>query len=92
MSSNQNEQNQEEQTFNILPHPATSNNPTQETTPGLGSAPTLQPGFSGSGEGSAEQYGGRGNQPHVISQEIAQGLEQPKSREELQQIQAKLNE
>ncbi|GAA5886429.1 hypothetical protein JCM6882_001636 [Rhodosporidiobolus microsporus] len=84
MSSNQNEQNQEEQQFSILPHPAKDNNPTQETTPGLGSAPTL--------DGNAGVFGARGDKPHIVSEDLLKGLEEPKSREELQALQAKLNE
>ncbi|GAA5986629.1 hypothetical protein JCM11641_005170 [Rhodosporidiobolus odoratus] len=89
MASNQNEQNSEEQQFSIQPHPAKDNyDPSQfvEPTPGLGSAPTLQGGKE------ASAYGGRGGAPHVISSEVAEGLEPPKSREELQALSAKLNE
>ncbi|GAA6013250.1 hypothetical protein JCM10207_000832 [Rhodosporidiobolus poonsookiae] len=89
MASNQNEQNQEEQQFNILPHPAKSNFPGSETeaTTGLGGAPTL-------GElhqNAPSAFGGRGDKPHIISQDIAQGLEAPKSREELRKLQEEIN-
>jgi len=70
----------EEPTFNILPHPAKTNNPADLADPeehgGLQSA-------------SANAYNARG--PHVPSKEIAEGLEQPKSREELKMEAAKLN-
>ncbi|BGP19392.1 hypothetical protein JCM10213_000629 [Rhodosporidiobolus nylandii] len=87
MASNQNEQQAEEQRFSIQPHPAKDNidrSKEVEATPGFGAAPTL-------GGKEANAYGGRGNQPHVMSDDIAQGLEQPKSREELQKLQAELN-
>ncbi|GAA6063203.1 hypothetical protein JCM10212_006836, partial [Sporobolomyces blumeae] len=40
----------------------------------------------------ANPMGGRGDQPHVMSKEIAEGLEKPKSKEELQELTAKLNQ
>ena len=52
---------------------------------GLGSAPNLAHLHE------ANALGGRGDQPHVMSDEIAQGLEKPKSKEELQSLAAKLN-
>lgn len=67
-----------EQSFTIQPHPAKDNVPPTETTPGLGSAPTLQNPH-------------QAKPPHVPSQAIAESLEKPKTREELQALQAKLN-
>ena len=59
--------------FNILPHPATTNNPSD-----LQSDPNEQGGLQSS---AANAYNARG--PHVPDQATAQGLEQPKSREEV---------
>ncbi|GAA5982306.1 hypothetical protein JCM5350_006136 [Sporobolomyces pararoseus] len=56
-----------------------------EATTGLGGAPNLAHLHKGN------PLGGRGDQPHVMSDEIAQGLEKPKSKEELQSLSAKLN-
>lgn len=59
--------------FGILPHPATTNNPAD-----LDSEPKEHGGLQG---GSANAYNTPG--PHVPDQATAQGLEQPKSREEV---------
>ncbi|KAM0749485.1 hypothetical protein T439DRAFT_327172 [Meredithblackwellia eburnea MCA 4105] len=83
---------EEEQQFTIQPHPAKTNNPADlvsggnaESTPGLGGAPNLAHLHQGN---PLEGKGG----PHVVSKEIAEGLEKPKTREELQALAAKLNE
>ncbi|GAA5901714.1 hypothetical protein JCM5296_005387 [Sporobolomyces johnsonii] len=85
--------NSEEQQFTIQPHPAKDNyapfpGSDAEATPGLGSAPNL----AHLHQAQQDPTGGRGSNPHIISQETAEGLEQPKSREELQALSAKLNE
>jgi len=69
----------------IRPHPAKSNFPGSETeaTPGLGGAPNLS---------HLHENATQAKQPHVISKEVAEGLEKPKSREELQALGKKLNE
>ncbi|KAL7411902.1 hypothetical protein BDY24DRAFT_416805 [Mrakia frigida] len=65
-----------EQEFTIQPHPATTNNP--ETDPALQA-----------GSGKASATGAR--DPYVPSKDIAESLEKPKSREELQAASAALN-
>ncbi|GAA5833300.1 hypothetical protein JCM3766R1_005464 [Sporobolomyces carnicolor] len=88
--------NNEEQTFTTQPiehnngainEPGSKGFPgsNAEKTPGLGSAPNLAHLHE------ANALGGRGDQPHVMSDEIAQGLEKPKTKEELQSLAAKLN-
>ncbi|KAK1921377.1 hypothetical protein DB88DRAFT_500543 [Papiliotrema laurentii] len=72
---------EEEQQFNILPHPAKTNNPAD-----LIAEPGTQGGLQSA---SANAYNAKG--PHVPSEEIAKGLEAPKSREELQARAAELN-
>ncbi|KAK4052759.1 hypothetical protein OIV83_002046 [Microbotryomycetes sp. JL201] len=57
-----------------------------EQTPGLGSAPTLGHLHQ------AQQDPTGGKQPYVPSNDIAQSLEKPLSREELQAKQQQLNE
>lgn len=52
---------------------------------GLGGAPNLAHLHK------ENPMGGRGDQPHIVSNEIAQGLEKPKSKEELQELSAQLN-
>lgn len=59
--------------FNILPHPAKTNNPAD-----LIAEPGTQGGLQSA---SANAYNAKG--PHVPSEEIAKGLEAPKSREEV---------
>jgi hypothetical protein len=59
--------------FGILPHPAKTNNPAD-----LQSDPKEHGGLQGAG---ANAYTARG--PHVPSQEIAEGLEKPKTRDEV---------
>jgi hypothetical protein len=60
--------------FNILPHPAKSNNPADLTQ---------NPGETGGlqSAGQAGIFGAKG--PHVPSKDVAEGLEKPKSREEV---------
>ncbi|WVQ94194.1 hypothetical protein IAU59_001272 [Kwoniella sp. CBS 9459] len=72
---------EQEQSFNILPHPAKTNNPSD-----LNSEPGEQGGLQSA---SANAYNARG--PHIPSEQTMQGLEQPKSREELKAEAAKLN-
>ncbi|GAA5870422.1 hypothetical protein JCM8547_004028 [Rhodosporidiobolus lusitaniae] len=84
---------QEEQQFSTQPIEHTNghlNFPGSKTeaTPGLGSAPTLQELHNA----QSNPHAGRGSGPYVPSSDIAQGLEAPKSREELQALAAKLNE
>ena len=65
--------------FNILPHPAKTNNPADLTS---------EPGeHGGLQSASANAYNARG--PHVPSKEVAQGLEEPKSREEVRNFLSK---
>ena len=59
--------------FNILPHPAKTNNPSD-----LNQEPEERGGLQSA---SANAYNARG--PHVPEKEIAEGLEAPKSREEV---------
>jgi len=59
--------------FGILPHPAKTNNPAD-----LQSDPREHGGLQGAG---ANAYTAKG--PHVPSQEIAEGLEKPKTRDEV---------
>ncbi|KAI5451718.1 hypothetical protein NCC49_001367 [Naganishia albida] len=73
-----------EQQFTIQPHPATTNNPSD-----LGQDPSASSGLVGSSPNALESTG-PGLQ--VLSDEQARGLEKPKSREELQELSAKLNE
>ena len=59
--------------FNILPHPAKTNNPAD-----LDSEPAAHGGLQSAGMNA---YNAKG--PHVVSDEVAKGLEEPKSREEV---------
>ncbi|GAA5840129.1 hypothetical protein JCM5353_008518 [Sporobolomyces roseus] len=88
--------NKEEQSFTTQPFPHNNghiNEPGNqgfpgskaEETAGLGGAPNLAHLHK------ENPMGGRGDQPHIVSNEIAQGLEKPKSKEELQEMSAKLN-
>ncbi|OAX36389.1 hypothetical protein K503DRAFT_654825, partial [Rhizopogon vinicolor AM-OR11-026] len=75
-------QGQQEQQFNILPHPAQSNDPAD-----LVGGPRL-----GAGLGSKpEVHAYHARDPHVPSQEILNSLEAPKSREELHRRAEELN-
>ncbi|WWD22722.1 hypothetical protein CI109_107215 [Kwoniella shandongensis] len=76
MSGNKND----EQSFNILPHPAKTNNPADLQDPAQ---------HGGLQSASANAYNAKG--PHVPSKEVAEGLEKPKSRDELKAEAAKLN-
>ncbi|ORY27356.1 hypothetical protein BCR39DRAFT_538451 [Naematelia encephala] len=71
----------EEQQFTIQPHPAKTNNPSDLT-----SEPAEHGGLQSA---SANAYNARG--PHVPTKEIAQGLEKPKTHDELKAEAAKLN-
>ncbi|WVQ64341.1 uncharacterized protein L199_002503 [Kwoniella botswanensis] len=75
------DKNEQEQSFNILPHPAKSNNPAD-----LNSEPAEHGGLQSA---SYNAYNAKG--PHIPSHEIQQGLEKPKSREELKAEAEKLN-
>ncbi|KAF8880521.1 hypothetical protein BD779DRAFT_1446226 [Infundibulicybe gibba] len=70
-----------EPTFSIQPHPAKSNDPADLQAPQAG-------GGLASGH-AADAHHARG--PHVPSAEIAQGLEEPLTREELRARAAELN-
>ncbi|GAA93836.1 uncharacterized protein L969DRAFT_15027 [Mixia osmundae IAM 14324] len=65
----------EEQSFTIQPHPATDNTAPHEK--------------SGANAGLASQMQGKG--PHILDKEVAEGLEKPKSAEELANLKAALN-
>ncbi|EPT04781.1 hypothetical protein FOMPIDRAFT_1112644 [Fomitopsis schrenkii] len=70
-----------EQTFNILPHPAKSNNPRDLEPPQLGAGLNSNP----------EQQAFHARGPYKPSQQVLQGVEEPKSREELKARSAELN-
>ncbi|WWC67278.1 uncharacterized protein I206_101186 [Kwoniella pini CBS 10737] len=72
---------EQEQSFNILPHPAKSNNPAD-----LNSEPAEHGGLQSA---SYNAYNAKG--PHIPSHEIQQGLEKPKSSEELKARAEELN-
>ncbi|CAD6575818.1 MAG: hypothetical protein TREMPRED_001500 [Tremellales sp. Tagirdzhanova-0007] len=72
---------EEEQQFSILPHPAKTNNPSD-----LDSEPATQGGLQSA---SANAYNAKG--PHVPSKDVADGLEKPKSRDELRAEAERLN-
>ncbi|GAA6052171.1 hypothetical protein JCM3770_001253 [Rhodotorula araucariae] len=76
----------DEQQFHTLPHPAKNNFPGSdaEATPGLGGAPNL----AHLHQQAQDVLGGRGGNPHITDA----NLEPPKSREELQRLQAQLND
>ncbi|KAF9223149.1 hypothetical protein BS17DRAFT_755013 [Gyrodon lividus] len=70
------------QWFNILPHPAKSNNP----------ADLIDPSQPGGGLSSKPEFQAHhARDPHVPSQEILNTLEAPLSREELRKISEELN-
>ncbi|KAI5477999.1 hypothetical protein MNV49_005691 [Pseudohyphozyma bogoriensis] len=75
----------EEQEFKIQPHPATDNidrdSRQAEPTAGLGGAPNLSH-LHDQGQ-KANPFQAKG--PHVPAKELAEGLEKPKTREELQE-------
>ncbi|WWC57629.1 uncharacterized protein I303_100161 [Kwoniella dejecticola CBS 10117] len=72
---------EQEQSFNILPHPAKSNNPAD-----LNSEPAEHGGLQSA---SYNAYNAKG--PHIPSHEIQQGLEKPLSSEELKARAEELN-
>ncbi|GAA5995585.1 uncharacterized protein JCM10292_005266 [Rhodotorula paludigena] len=72
-----------EQQFKIQPHFPGSD---AESTPGLGSAPNLAHLHQ------QDPTGGRGANPHIVDEKTASSLGPPKSRDELQRIQAQLND
>lgn len=83
----------EDKSFNILPHPhkGAQNTPSfpgsdAEQTSGLGGAPNLEHLH----KAQADITGGKG--PHIPDQSIAEGLEKPKTREELEALSKSLNE
>ncbi|KIJ62264.1 hypothetical protein HYDPIDRAFT_49390, partial [Hydnomerulius pinastri MD-312] len=71
-----------EQRFNILPHPAKSNNPGDLADP-------PQPGAGLNSKPEFQAYHAR--DPHVPSQEILNNLEAPMSREDLKKRAEELN-
>ncbi|WVQ82850.1 hypothetical protein IAT38_004985 [Cryptococcus sp. DSM 104549] len=73
--------NNEEKSFNILPHPAKTNNPAD-----LQGEPGERGGLQSA---SANAYNAKG--PHIPSKEVAEGLEKPKTRDELRAEAEKLN-
>jgi len=78
-SSSRSQGQQEQHQFNILPHPAKSNDPADLV--GGGTGLNSKPEF--------HAYHAR--DPHVPSQEIINSLEAPKSRDELRKRAEELN-
>ncbi|KAG1791256.1 uncharacterized protein HD556DRAFT_1241125 [Suillus plorans] len=78
-TSHSRQQGQQEQQFNILPHPAKSNDPADLV--GRDAGLTSKPEF--------HAYHAR--DPHVPSKDIVNGLEAPLSREELHRRAEELN-
>ncbi|OWZ59922.1 hypothetical protein AYX14_01404 [Cryptococcus neoformans] len=70
-----------EKTFNILPHPAKTNNPADLT-----GEPAEHGGLQSA---SANAYNAK--PPYIPNKEIAEGLEKPKTREELRAEAQQLN-
>jgi len=81
-TSSSRSQGQQEQQFNILPHPAKSNEPAD-----LVGGP--RPGAGLNSKPEFHAYHAR--DPHVPSQEVVSSLEAPKSREELHKRAEELN-
>ncbi|SCV69369.1 BQ2448_2389 [Microbotryum intermedium] len=81
----------QEQEFKIQPHPAKDNiapsfpGSDAEGTAGLGGSPNLAHLHKAQDPTQAKG-------PHIPSEEVAKGLEQPKSREDLQGLAKSLNE
>ncbi|PWN19931.1 hypothetical protein BCV69DRAFT_313140 [Microstroma glucosiphilum] len=75
MSSNGETEQKQEQQFNILPHPATTNDPNND--------PALKSGNTGSSDPTGK--------PGVFVPQNADKLEQPKSSDELKTASAELN-
>ncbi|KAJ7705454.1 hypothetical protein B0H17DRAFT_668679 [Mycena rosella] len=69
-----------EEQFSIQPHPAKSNDPAD-----------LQPPQTGGLASNPNEQAFHARDPHVPSQQVLAGLEQPLSREELQARAAELN-
>jgi len=74
--------NGNESSFNILPHPARTNDPRDLEPPQLGAGLNSNP----------EQQAFHARGPYKPSQQVMQGVEQPRSREELKARAAQLNE
>ncbi|KAH9828767.1 uncharacterized protein C8Q71DRAFT_863706 [Rhodofomes roseus] len=70
-----------ESKFNILPHPARTNDPRDLEPPQLGAGLNSNP----------EQQAFHARGPYKPSQQVLQGVEQPRSREELKAQSAQLN-
>ncbi|KZT25881.1 hypothetical protein NEOLEDRAFT_1132881 [Neolentinus lepideus HHB14362 ss-1] len=80
-SGKHNNQGQGEQSFNIQPHPAKTNDPRD-----------LEPPQPGGGLNSKPEYGAlHARDPYVPSEEIKNSLPQPASRDELRARSAQLN-
>ncbi|KAL1682096.1 hypothetical protein EV122DRAFT_204133 [Schizophyllum commune] len=73
--------NQKEQSFNILPHPAKTNDPADLNPP--------QPGGGLRSGGATHAFHAR--EPHIPAPHIRDNMPEPKSREELHARQAELN-
>ncbi|KZT02869.1 uncharacterized protein LAESUDRAFT_660955 [Laetiporus sulphureus 93-53] len=71
-----------EPTFNILPHPAKSNDPKDLEPPQLGAGLNSNP----------EMQAFHARDPYVPSSELMKGVEEPLSREELHARSAQLKE
>ncbi|KAJ7176683.1 hypothetical protein C8R46DRAFT_1213270 [Mycena filopes] len=80
MSAKDSDKKGEEQQFSIQPHPAKSNDPAD-----------LQPPQTGGLASNPNEQAFHARDPHVPSQQVMAGLEQPASREELKARQAELN-
>ncbi|KAF5329999.1 hypothetical protein D9611_010417 [Ephemerocybe angulata] len=79
-ASNNNNEKKGEQTFNILPHPAKSNDPAD-----------LQRGSDKMKSSNAPMEAFHARDPHIPSEQIRNNLPEPLSREELRARQAELN-
>ncbi|PCH38973.1 hypothetical protein WOLCODRAFT_128879 [Wolfiporia cocos MD-104 SS10] len=73
--------NNNEQTFNILPHPAKTNDPKDLEPPQLGGGLNSNP----------ELQAFHARDPYVPSEDLLKNVEQPLSREELRARAAQLN-
>ncbi|KAJ6598439.1 hypothetical protein DFH09DRAFT_1131776 [Mycena vulgaris] len=71
---------EEDPTFSIQPHPAKSNDPAD-----------LMPPQTGGLASNPNEQAFHARDPHVPSQQVMAGLEEPLSREELQKRAAELN-
>ncbi|KAJ3546031.1 hypothetical protein NMY22_g2205 [Coprinellus aureogranulatus] len=89
-SSNQNKGKKEEHTFNILPHPAKTNDPS-DLSP---SHPQYQPRKEAGGhitQSDAPVEAFHARDPYVPSEHIRNSLPEAASREEMRARQAQLN-